>query len=223
MARRTRYRLDRVNVKAGEERASTWTFGGEAISGTEQTYSVRDDNFPSRNQWEFLVRTPSGRDGRVEVRPRTTPNVKVWAELTDRSLTFLRAQNNDRAVDVTVTFSRVLRGDVIVSVQARGTDRRDGVRIVSERRPQLGDDTYLLPIAFGRGGTLRCRGLTGTWDPDAETVALRMPSRCLERGNYGAVRFAVLTEQAGPGGADVDWAPEDATGEIDSTAYIPRG
>lgn len=91
MARRTRYRLDRVNIKAGEERASTWTFGGQAISGTERTYSVRDDNFPSRNQWEFVVRTPSGRDGRVEVRPRTTPNVKVWAELPDRSLTFLRA------------------------------------------------------------------------------------------------------------------------------------
>lgn len=91
MARRTRYRLDRVNVEPGEKRASTWTFGGQAISGTEQTYAVRDDNFPSRNEWEFVVRTPSGRDGRVEVRPRATPNVKVWAELTDRSLTFLRA------------------------------------------------------------------------------------------------------------------------------------
>ncbi len=95
MAKRTRYRLDRVIVKAGEERASTWTFGGEAMSGTEQAYSVRDENFTARNQWEFVVRTPSLRDGRVEVRPRTTPNVKVWAELPDRSLTFLRATKGE--------------------------------------------------------------------------------------------------------------------------------
>lgn len=91
MARPIRYRLDRVMVQAGEERASTWTFGGEPMSGIEQTFTVRDENFSARNQWEFLVRTPSGRDGRIEVRPRTTPNVKVWAELPDRSLTFLRA------------------------------------------------------------------------------------------------------------------------------------
>lgn len=95
MARPIRYRLDRVIVEAGEERASTWTFGGEPMSGTEQAFAVRDENFPARNQWEFLVRTPSARDGRVEVRPRTTPNVKVWAELPDRSLTFLRATKGD--------------------------------------------------------------------------------------------------------------------------------
>jgi hypothetical protein len=65
------------------------------MSGIEQAYSVRDENFPARNQWDFVVRTPSLRDGRVEVRPRTTPNVKVWAELPDRSLTFLRATKGE--------------------------------------------------------------------------------------------------------------------------------
>jgi hypothetical protein len=95
MARRTRYRLDKVNAEGGEERASTWTFARKPMSGTEQTYSVRDDNFTARNQWEFVVRTSSGRDNRVEVRPRTTPNVKVWAELPDRSLTFLRATKGE--------------------------------------------------------------------------------------------------------------------------------
>jgi hypothetical protein len=95
MAKRTRYRLDRVSVEAGEERASTWTFGGKPMSGTEQTYSVYDANFSARNQWVFIVRTPNGRDGRVEVRPRTTPNVKVWAELPDRSLTFSRATKGE--------------------------------------------------------------------------------------------------------------------------------
>lgn len=95
MAPRTRYQLDRVTVEPGEERASTWTFGGTAMSGTEQTYLVRDDNFRSRNEWEFVVRIPRGRNQRIEVRPRTTPNVKVWAELPDRSLTFIRASKGD--------------------------------------------------------------------------------------------------------------------------------
>ncbi|HEY3117768.1 MAG TPA: hypothetical protein VGK54_13575, partial [Chloroflexota bacterium] len=91
MAPRTRYRLDRVTAEPGEKRASTWTFGGDPMSGTEQTYAVRDSNSPSRNEWEFTVRVPKARDGRIEVRPRTTPNVKVWAELPDRSLNFSRA------------------------------------------------------------------------------------------------------------------------------------
>lgn len=121
MARRTRYRLDRVNVEAGEQRASTWTFGGRPVSGSEQTYLVRDENFPGRNVWEFVVRTPGGRDARIEVRPRTTPNVKAWAELPDRSLTFQRATKRGTAgkwyckvalADPTGARSRdVVRGD----------------------------------------------------------------------------------------------------------------
>jgi hypothetical protein len=91
MASRRRYNLDRVTAEPGEERASTWTFGGKAMSGVERSYSVRDENFRSRNEWEFIVRIPWDPRGRVEVRPRTTPNVKAWAELTDRSLTFSRA------------------------------------------------------------------------------------------------------------------------------------
>jgi hypothetical protein len=91
MAARTRYQLDRVMVEAGEARASTWTFGGKPMSGVEQTYAVRDENFRARNEWEFIIRIPRDRDERIEVRPRITPNVKAWAELPDRSLTFARA------------------------------------------------------------------------------------------------------------------------------------
>src|SRR5918998_5054372 len=91
MAPRIRYRLDRVQVWPGETRPATWTFAGHAMAGTEYSYSVRDENFRSRNEWEFVVRVPRGRDQRIEVRPRVTPNVRVWAELPDRSLTFVRA------------------------------------------------------------------------------------------------------------------------------------
>lgn len=95
MAVRARYRLDRITVETGEERASTWTFGREPVAGTEHTYMVKDGNFPSRNLWEFIVRAPNDREGRIEVRPRTTPNAKVWAELPDRSLTFSRATKGE--------------------------------------------------------------------------------------------------------------------------------
>jgi hypothetical protein len=95
MAPRKRYQLDRVTVEAGDSRPATWTFGGEAVSGTEQAYAVTDGNFASRNGWEFMVRIPRTRGGRLEVRPRTTPNLKVWAELTDRSLTFSRATKGE--------------------------------------------------------------------------------------------------------------------------------
>jgi hypothetical protein len=91
MASRKRYQLDLVTVEPGDSRPATWTFAGDAVSGTEQSYLVIDGNFPSRNIWDFMVRVPSTRGQRLEVRPRTTPNVKVWAELTDRSLTFARA------------------------------------------------------------------------------------------------------------------------------------
>lgn len=96
MASNTRYRLDRVSAVAGESRPATWTFAGEPITGTEQTYHVIDHNSPAgRNQWEFVVRIPGARGERVEVRPRITPNLKVWAELPDRSLTFSRATKGD--------------------------------------------------------------------------------------------------------------------------------
>ena len=95
MASRKRYQLDRVTIEAGESRPATWTFGGDAVSGTEQAYAVTDGNFSSRNTWEFMVRIPTARGGRLEVRPRTTPNLKVWAELTDRSLTFSRATRGE--------------------------------------------------------------------------------------------------------------------------------
>ena len=91
MGSRARYRMDRVTLEPGEQRAATWTFAGEAVAGVEQSYTVIDGNFPSRNVWDFVIRIPKGRGERVEVRPRATPGVKVWAELTDRSLTFSRA------------------------------------------------------------------------------------------------------------------------------------
>lgn len=91
MRSRKRYQLAKVTVEAEGERPAAWTFAGTAVRGTEIGYTVEDGNFPARNRWEFIVRVPRERGARVEVRPRTTPALKVWEELTDRSLTFLPA------------------------------------------------------------------------------------------------------------------------------------
>lgn len=91
MPRRPKYYLDKVTVEAGDARPASWTFGGAPQQGIEQAFHVTDGNFSARNQWEFMVRLPKKSRERIEVRPRTTPNVKVWAELPDRSITFMRA------------------------------------------------------------------------------------------------------------------------------------
>lgn len=88
MRTRKRYKLDRILVTPLQSRPASWSFAGTPLRGTELAYAVTDANFSSRNQWEFIVRVPTDRKGRIEVRPRTTPNLKAWDELPDRSLTF---------------------------------------------------------------------------------------------------------------------------------------
>lgn len=95
MPRRKSYRLDRVVVEPGERRPASWTFGGDPQQGFEQVYHVTDGNFDGRNHWEFVVRIPKRGGDPLEVRPRTTPNVRAWAELPDRSVMFVRGTLGD--------------------------------------------------------------------------------------------------------------------------------
>jgi hypothetical protein len=91
MRTRKRYTLDRVYVAPLESRPATWTFAGTGMRGTERTFAVTDTNLPTRNEWEFIIRLPADPTERIEVRPKTTPNLKAWDTLTKRSLTFNRA------------------------------------------------------------------------------------------------------------------------------------
>jgi hypothetical protein len=91
MRTRKRYTLDRVYVAPLESRPATWTFAGNGMRGTEQSFAVTDTNLPTRNEWEFIIRLPADHTERIEVRPKTTPNLKAWDTLTKRSLTFSRA------------------------------------------------------------------------------------------------------------------------------------
>jgi hypothetical protein len=99
MASRKRYRLDQVAVEAGEVRRGKWSFfrGGRQapVRGHEHLYAVTDGNLDARNKWEFVVRVPDESDGRVEIRPRTTPPTRTWKALTYRSLQFQKATKGD--------------------------------------------------------------------------------------------------------------------------------
>jgi hypothetical protein len=91
MRTRARYRLERIDVAALDVRAASWTFAGEPVRGAEHAYVVIDRNLRAGNEWEFVVRVPEAKGERVEVRPRRTPSAAVFAELPDRSLTFVPA------------------------------------------------------------------------------------------------------------------------------------
>lgn len=161
MAPRKRYRLDRVTVEPGEQRASTWTFGGTPVSGTEQAYTVVDGNFPSRNLWDFVVRLPKERDGRIEVRPRVTPNVQVWAELPDRSITFSRATKGDARgkwycqvalADPTGARSRdIVRGDERGALPAWFDALRSRMRVKQNVKTTRGTDGEALVVLVSAG------------------------------------------------------------------------
>jgi len=88
----TRFRLDNVVTQSiGEPRPASWTFAGRPVAGVEHSYRVIDENYPRRNEWEFVVRVPKNTAQRTEVRPVKAPNVSAWATLERRSLTFKRA------------------------------------------------------------------------------------------------------------------------------------
>lgn len=54
------------------------------------------------------------------------------------------------------------------------------------------------------------------------TVRIRLPSRCVLAGDYGAIKAWALTEVF-HGAADVDYAPEQPDGDLAWTDWIPRG
>jgi hypothetical protein len=158
---------------------------------------------PAANAQRLAVDDPSG----------DAPNGEL--DITRASLA-----NRDYRLVARVTFADNERGDVIV-----GVDRRHGtgIRMVAHRSADGSVRGRLLPIAFtdhDAGSDVTCRRLMVSWDDDRSRVTLRMPSRCWNDGDYGAVRYAVLTERRG---ADSDWAPEGPDGEDDTSAWVARG
>jgi hypothetical protein len=160
MGSRKRYQMNRVTVEPGDSRPATWTFAGKAVAGVEQSYSVTDGNFATRNAWEFMVRIPKTRGDRLEVRPRSTPNLKVWAELTDRSLTFAKATKGE---------ARGRRYCPVALADPTGTRSRDVVR---------GDERSLLPAWFDAvQGRMRLKqNVRPTRGTDGESLVVLVPA-----------------------------------------------
>jgi len=141
-------------------------------------------------------------------------------DATQNGLDITRAalDNDDRRIVVRVRFDELKKSDLIVSVDPRGAR---GLRMVSEYDPDGETKNYLLPSAFsdkgGRGEAApECPGFRVRWNDASSRATLRLPSTCLQDGDYGAVRFAVLTER----GADADYAPEGRRGV---SGWIARG
>ena len=135
-------------------------------------------------------------------------------------VTRARLENRDHRIVVTVRFVRAVRGDLIVSVDPR---RAGGVRLVSERLRGGEVRNRIVNGAFGDRhaspeNDVDCAGFRVRWDDEDAVARLVLPSRCLQGGDYGAVRFAVLTER----GSDTDYAPEGTGGDRQSR-WVPRG
>lgn len=115
--------------------------------------------------------------------------------------------NDDYAVTVTMNFRNDRSGYAVVALKARD---RGLLRVVGKHRVAATNRDFLLDA----DGRIACDGLTSTWDTDERTVSFTVPSTCLWRGNYGAVRSPwLLTEQLD--GGDVDTAGP--------TEWISRG
>lgn len=124
--------------------------------------------------------------------------------------------NRDHRIVARVRFTDSVRGDVIVSIDRRhGT----GLRLISEHRPagETTNDVEAGAFTDQRAGRrVKCPGFRVRWLTDRPVVRMSLPARCLNSGNYGAVRFAVLTERR----SDTDYAPGDP---VRSSGWIPRG
>lgn len=143
-------------------------------------------------------------------------------DATNRGLDFTRVTvaNRDRVLVVRAMFVQARRGDVIISIDPRG---RGGLRLISEYRPGRAAKNYVLPGAFSDRGHLgkpvTCTQLKVKWRPAKGVVRLSLPSRCLQDGDFGAIRFAFLSER----GSDTDYGPEGGRDGIGTSAWIPRG
>jgi len=115
-----------------------------------------------------------------EVAPR-------FLDITEASV-----NNGERSIQASITFAEDRRGTVIVGVETRF----HGVwRIVSKHRDTGPDRTFLV----NEEGRVACDGLTGKWDRANATVAFTLPSRCINNGNFGAIKPWLLTEPLNSG------------------------
>ena len=135
-------------------------------------------------------------------------------------ITSIDVRNRDHAVVTDVAFVRAAAGDLAIYYGARGDSRSDHVLVVSKHRPSRGDVNSVRTV----GGTQECDGLKVTWDHEADTARVRLPSTCFRDGDYGAVRIRLIAEI----GSHADYAPKGGESSMGDprwawTPYVARG
>jgi hypothetical protein len=131
-------------------------------------------------------------------------------------VTEVTLRSRDHVLAIDVSFAKVSRGDLIVFLHARGTTGK--YRVVSEYRPS--ENPPQRTFVLSPRGPVACQGLRSTWNRETNKARVKVPSRCLYEGDYGAVRTKVLTEI----GPDADLAPNNASGEgFPWSEYAARG
>ena len=129
-------------------------------------------------------------------------------------ITGVKLANRDHAIVVTLSVVRVALGDLAVDIKARGDSAEETTAVSSVHRS--GGDTNRF---FTIDGEQQCGGLRVRWNPTTDRVRVRVPSRCIDRGNYGAVAVKAIFEI----GSDADFAPKGPKGGWRWTDYVARG
>lgn len=160
--------------------------------------------------------------------PAAAQDLAVGDAMGDTGITTLdiisvTVHNQDRAVVVDVEVEDATRdGNLVVSLDPRGGT---GVRVVSKFRATGGTKNFVLRKAFTDKGSstkrVRCKVRLGDATSPAlnPVIILRMPSRCLAGGNFGALRFAATSQLGG----DRDVAPQKASGKVGVSDWVARG
>ena len=117
--------------------------------------------------------------------------------------------NSNNALHIDLVFAHDRPGDIIAAVKLKGGSLLDPYRAFL-----VGTDGARVPCRNVNAGSSGNEFEARFW--------VRIPSRCLDGGDYGAVRHWVRTEKF-RSGADVDHAPEKPNRAITFTRVIPRG
>lgn len=128
-------------------------------------------------------------------------------------ITTVKLANRDHSIVVTIAVVHVAYGDLGVRMKARG-DSGETALITSLHRS--GGDTNRLVTAAGEK---QCKALHVSWNEATDRVRVRVPSRCVDGGDYGAVRVKTIFEI----GSDADFAPKGPKGSWRWTDYVARG
>lgn len=107
--------------------------------------------------------------------------------------------NDDYVLSGTVGFRKDASGTLVVGLKAH---ERGMIRIISHHRAGGSGTARLIDRD---GGRIACEGLAVSWNTAGASAAFSVPSSCLWKGNYGAVRPWYLIEGL-RSGHDVDLA-----------------